>query len=191
MADILSCFTGAVFMNTLVCNIYSGPGCGKSTLAAEVFAELKKQGQSVELVHEFAKKWAWLDHPIKGWADNFYVFSKQLRSEAILYGKVEYIVTDSPLGLAPAYEKLYTPENTLLWDTYTRVREMQAKEGTVENLNFHLMRQFDYKSEGRYENEEFALKADQIIRSMHHGFHVKTAKDVLEVLVHHRRDQKT
>ena len=41
-------------------NIYGGPGVGKSTLAASIFAFMKKRGDNVELVQEFVKQFAYL-----------------------------------------------------------------------------------------------------------------------------------
>ncbi len=175
-------------MKTTVCNIYAGPGAGKSCLAAEVFVALKQQGKSVELVSEFVKKWAWLGHPVNGWADSLYIFGKQLRAESILWGKVDYIVTDCPLGLSAAYEKFYRPDQTLVRQTYEQVRKQQGADGIVQNLDFHLMRQHKYVPEGRYENEDQARDVDRVIRDLITGFPVKTCKDVLEVLAHHKRD---
>ena len=43
----------------IVCNFFSGPGAGKSTLAAAVFAKLKMLGVNCELVTEFAKDKTW------------------------------------------------------------------------------------------------------------------------------------
>ena len=40
----------------LVVNLFAGPGTGKSTVAAQIFAHLKWQGFSCELVTEFAKE---------------------------------------------------------------------------------------------------------------------------------------
>lgn len=175
---------------TTVVSIYAGPGVGKSVLAAEVFVELKKQGKSVELVTEFIKKWAWLGHPVKGWADSLYIFGKQLRAESIVWGKVDYLVTDCPLGLSVAYEAFYRPDERILACVYDQVRKQQEVDGVVTNLNFHLMRQFDYKPEGRYETEEQARRVDNVIRNLIPGFHVKSAKDVLEILTHHQKDHR-
>lgn len=52
---------------TIVCNYFSGPGAGKSTLAAATFAKLKMLGVNCELVTEFAKD--------KTWEKNFTVLS--------------------------------------------------------------------------------------------------------------------
>ena len=42
-------------MKTLVINLIGGPGCGKSTIAAELFSRLKKMGVTCELVTEYIK----------------------------------------------------------------------------------------------------------------------------------------
>ena len=43
----------------IVCNFFSGPGAGKSTLAAATFARLKMLNVNCELVTEFAKDKTW------------------------------------------------------------------------------------------------------------------------------------
>jgi len=44
---------------TTVINILGGSGCGKTTTAAGLFYEMKKQRISCELVQEFVKIWAY------------------------------------------------------------------------------------------------------------------------------------
>ena len=39
--------------------VFGGPGCGKSTLMARIFAELKTRGYDCEMVTEFAKDLVW------------------------------------------------------------------------------------------------------------------------------------
>jgi dephospho-CoA kinase len=54
-------------MNTTIINLYGGPGCGKSTLATEVFAAFKKGGAPVvggvedvlQAVHEALPRAPW------------------------------------------------------------------------------------------------------------------------------------
>ena len=42
--------------NTLVVNLFGGPGTGKSTTMAHVFAELKWRGYDCEMSNEYAKE---------------------------------------------------------------------------------------------------------------------------------------
>lgn len=44
---------------TMYVNLFGGPGAGKSTTAASLFAEMKKLGKNVELVTEVAKDFVW------------------------------------------------------------------------------------------------------------------------------------
>ena len=43
----------------IVINLFAGPGVGKSTTAARVFAELKLKGVNCEMALEFAKDKVW------------------------------------------------------------------------------------------------------------------------------------
>lgn len=165
--------------NTTVVNIYGGPSSGKSTLAAELFVDLKKQGREVELVTEYVKGWAWQDIGIKGWWDAIYISGKQLRRESILYGKVDIIVTDSPLGLGMAYERYYRPNESVCREFYEAIRRQQAEEGRVTNLDFHLMRSHNYNPSGRYETEDQARAVDRVIRQMVPGINVTSKQDIL------------
>ena len=45
--------------NTLVVNLFGGPGCGKSTLMAGIFHQLKLKGYDCEMVTEFMKDLVW------------------------------------------------------------------------------------------------------------------------------------
>lgn len=86
----------------LVVCFAGGPGSGKSTTAASVFATLKKMNINAELVTEYAKD--------KTWEGNMcalrcqeYVFGKQSYKLARCRDDVDVIVTDSPLFLGLMY----------------------------------------------------------------------------------------
>jgi ABC-type multidrug transport system ATPase subunit len=57
-----------------------GPGSGKSTTAAWLFAELKTQNKPVELCNEYVKAWTYLNRAVKEW-DQVYCFAKQQQYE--------------------------------------------------------------------------------------------------------------
>lgn len=91
-------------METKVINLFGNPGSGKSTVAAYLFSELKSRGLEVELVTETAKDLVW-DEDRKRLSNQMYVFSTQLHRVDRLIGKVQYIITDSPLLLQIGYYK--------------------------------------------------------------------------------------
>jgi len=91
----------------LVINIFGGPGVGKSTLAAEVFAHFKKNKLNIELVTEYAKDLVWEERNniLK---DQLYILAKQNRRLERLRNKgIDVVVTDSPLLLGKIYFDLY------------------------------------------------------------------------------------
>ena len=151
-------------------NLYGGPGIGKSTVAAQLFAHLKVRGFEVELVNEWIKAWAW--QGIKpGGFDQLYVFAKQLRKEDIVLRHGGFIVTDSPLFTQLAYLKQYGDDAEHLYDALTIVGN--AWEKKYPSLNILLDRgNREYRQKGRYQNERQAKEIDNL---------VKEALDKLEI----------
>jgi tRNA uridine 5-carbamoylmethylation protein Kti12 len=80
---------------TTVINLFGGPGTGKSTLATNLFYIMKSKDINVELVREYVKSWAYNNREPKEY-DLIYLLGKQSSYETQLYGKVDYVVTDSP-----------------------------------------------------------------------------------------------
>lgn len=141
---------------TIVCNLFAGPGCGKSTLAAEVFAELKWRGYNVELVTEQAKKITWDEH----WnllQDQYYVSALQYRDQQRLRGKVEMMITDSPLIIGIVYMSNQPQE---VEDA------MLATFDTFDNFNVVLERKKAYNPKGRSQTEDEARAVDDRINSL-------------------------
>jgi cellulose biosynthesis protein BcsQ len=146
---------------TKVINILAGSGAGKTTTAAGLFYELKKQGVSCELVQEFVKTWAYEGRDIVQ-TDQALILEKQYAREAVLYGKVDYIITDSPFILSPIYEKFNYDETDTTGPALKLLEE--AKKLGVEHINFLLNRTKNFNPEGRYEDEETAIKIDVAVR---------------------------
>lgn len=152
-------------MKTKIISLYGGPGSGKTTLAAEIFTHLKRNQVSVELVHEWVKGWAWSGRVPQGVEDNLYILAKQLKAEKTVYGKVEYIVTDSPIGLPAVYEEMYNSDTTLVRNAVKELLRVQATEGKVERINLLVERRYAYVVEGRFQTLEKAQRIDEICKT--------------------------
>lgn len=100
---------------TLVVNLFAGPGAGKSTTAAGVFFELKSRGVNCEL--------AGREERHRTFTDQIYIFGKQYHRIHRLLGQVQCIITDSPILLTPVYdgekrkslETLVVEEHKKMW----------------------------------------------------------------------------
>jgi hypothetical protein len=147
---------------TTVINLFGGSGCGKSTTAALLFARMKLLGFHVELVREYVKYWAWNDRKVREW-DQLYLLGKQSAYESMLYGKLDYIVTDSPILLAGMYQEFRSNGK----DTYVRDAAeafMKHAEGQgVVYRNFILKRGKPFDPRGRWENANQAVELDLFI----------------------------
>jgi hypothetical protein len=138
-----------------------------------VFAYLKKQYTPVELVREYIKAWAWRGEKVGRW-DQPYIFAKQLRAESTLYGRVDVIITDSPLGLSAVYEKVYG-SGTMILDLWNEMLRQQALEG-ITHIPLQVTRIKQYVSEGRYETEVQARGVDDVAREL-----IKPVAEVVSV----------
>jgi len=145
---------------TKVINLFGGSGVGKSTTAAHLFAEMKYRGFHVELVREYVKAWAWQGIEV-GPFDQIYLLGKQSQYESILYGKVDYVITDSPLLLCPMYEHYYSGKELIAPAAFNFIED--ARSRGVEHLNFVLKREFAFDARGRYETPEDCAKIDNAI----------------------------
>ena len=146
----------------LVCNIFGGPGVGKSTLAATLFAELKRRNVRVEYVPEWIKWRFWEDNPavVK---DQILVFAQQNHQQYVLRDKVDVCIVDSPILQSLAYGTLCEQTNAIPgWDKFIR-----DTVDTYDNLNFWLTREHDYPDQERgrsQQSESHANEVDDLIR---------------------------
>lgn len=94
-----------------IINLFSGPGAGKSSIAAGLIHELKKKHISCDAPYEFPKILAW-DNNGEAIKDQLYVIANQHRGIAKSYNKVDYIVVDSPILLSLVYKNYYIKDET-------------------------------------------------------------------------------
>lgn len=145
---------------TVVINLLGGSGLGKSTTAALIFGEMKLAGLHCELVREFVKEWAWQGRKIQP-EDQTTIFANQLAREKMYYGKLDYIVTDSPLLLGPIYQKYYSGEDPISQNVFDEIKA--AEDQGVIYLNFVLNRNRTFDPRGRYETAEQAKEVDAFV----------------------------
>lgn len=140
---------------TLVVNLFAGPRAGKSTVMADIFSRLKRKGIDCEMTGEYAKEKVWED-TTKILLDQFYVSAKQYHRLHRLNGKVDVIISDSPLLLGLYYGDLSEPEE---------FKSLIVKKfNEFDNLNIFLERNSPYNPNGRMQDEKTAKDIDKFLR---------------------------
>ncbi len=148
--------------DTIIINIAGGPGTGKTTIAAEVFSRLKAKGYEVENVSEFAKELVW-EGRNEAFDDRLYMHGEQNHRLMQMNGKLDYIITDSPLFLTSVYNSHY------LKDKFPASYNQMIDTVTSETFNLYhnkvylLTRDCGYHTIGRREDEQTASIIDEAI----------------------------
>ncbi len=147
--------------DTVVVNLFGEPSTGKSTAAAYIFSMLKMKGISCEYISEVAKDKVW-DEEFKAFEFQSYLFGNQQHRLGRVNGKVDIIVTDSPLLLSAVYNSdpilIANPE---LHEKFKDVAVGFFK--AYNNINFLLQRQHAYENLGRNESEAEARKVRETL----------------------------
>lgn len=140
---------------TVTINFFGGPGTGKSTTAAGLFALLKKKGKHCEYISEFAKELVWEEHNLALDCQPL-IAGEQIFRQHKLQGKVDVVITDSPLIINLLHNGFGVTENYKKW--LVEVFNM------FNNVNFLLIVDREsrpYETEGRTESKERALQMDR------------------------------
>lgn len=154
-------------MATII-NLYAGPGTGKSTSAAYLYYQAKAAGINAELVREYVKDWAWEGRHV-GPFDQFYFLGKQIRKESLLYPKVDFIVTDSPVWMSGFYAWKFTDYHTAIMDACKAYYQLCEAKGH-KHIHVFLKRTKKYNPSGRYQSETEAKEIDRDMqRYLVHG----------------------
>lgn len=152
-------------MQSTIINLFGGPGIGKSTQSSGLFTEMKKHHMSVEYTYEFPKEVAW-EGNVSQLRDQFFITANQHRNISRLYGKVEYIIVDSPIVLGCFYEQRYgegypasiygmSGLSNFLWKLFNQ----------YDNINILLNRNNEtYDTNGRLQNLQEAQEIDEDIK---------------------------
>lgn len=146
-------------MRTTVINLFAGPGAGKSTTAADLFARLKMAGQSAELVTEYAKDLVWEEAPM---GNQLRILAEQDRRLQRLQGKVRWVITDSPLLLGLCYLERHSR-----YDTAGFRNAVRWAFRSYRNVNFLLHRPSSYDPSGRNQGtREEAVAIDRKLKNI-------------------------
>ena len=140
-----------------VINLFSGPGAGTSTTAAQLYAELKWAGINCEMVREWIKEKVWQGEANESLSNQLYVFAKQHNGLYNINNKVDYAITDSPLPLSIIYNK----QKDSLFDSLV-IHEFNK----FNNINIFLTRNKPYSGSGRYQTLEEAQVLDEKIKNL-------------------------
>lgn len=135
-------------------NIYAGPGVGKSSAMASLYAELKHCAVNVEMAPEYAKELVLLGLD----CDQEDIFAVQSRRISIA-SMADLLVTDSPL-----LQQLIYVESS---DLRSRIR---AEYDRYDNVDVLLLRSstIAYEPRGRYAELATALCVDREVGDMLH-----------------------
>jgi hypothetical protein len=140
---------------TTIVNLLAGPDAGKSSMMHDVMGKLKWKRVLCEQAPEWVKPQVYEER--KGiFLCQPYIFGKQLYTIQRLVGKVDIIVTDSPLILSTIYDdEKYEYFKPYVLEVFN----------SFDNMNFFLDRRKDgYEKEGRFQTEEQAKAVDGEIK---------------------------
>ena len=143
--------------NTVIVNLYAGPGAGKTTCAWIIAAELKKRGVVAEYVPEYAKELVWdkrFDLLDGSYKNQLALFAEQNRRLERLVGQVDAVITDSPLLLGAMYAKERRDE------VAGKILEQYHK---YRNFNLFINRGESYENAGRIHDLEESRRIDKEI----------------------------
>lgn len=150
--------------NTLVINLIGGPCSGKSTIAAELFARLKKMGIKCELCTEYIKDRIYEENKTIS-KNQIAIFGMEHYGLMVKLGKVEVIIHDGSLlnNIQYNYEN-NEAFNNLIINEYFK----------FNNLDFFIKRgNIEFENYGRIYTYEQSLKIDEEIKSCYHQYGAK------------------
>lgn len=148
---------------TYIINLIGGPGIGKTTISALLFAKLKLNKYVVEFVQEYAKTLVWLKN-FDILNNQFYVTQTQYNLLKQINGQVDFIVSDGPICGA-LYYNLHNKDNT----SNIQKTEKYILEcfNSFNNINIFLERgDFDYEVQGRLQTKEESYEIDVILKHL-------------------------
>lgn len=155
----------------IVINFFAGPGSGKSTTSAYVFARFKNDGIKAELAREVAKDFIWEGREAQLSRNQALVAALQYaKLKDLQYNGCEVAITDSPLSMQ------------LVYSTGTRYHNELAAlihkfDEEFHNIKVFLKRTKPYVQFGRYQDEAGAKALDQVVFDASYPYHLVAEAD--------------
>jgi len=150
--------------DTLVINLIGGPCSGKSTVAAELFARLKKMGVHCEKVDEYIKERIYEENKTMP-LNQIPIFGMEHYSLTNKLGKVDCIVHDGSFINNIIYKQGENPEfDTLIVSEYKK----------FVNLDFFIKRgNIEFEDYGRIHNLKQSKELDKIIKETYNNYNLE------------------
>ena len=150
-----------------IINLFGGPGIGKSSIAAGLTYKLKKDHITCDNPYEFPKTLAW-DENYSAISDQLYVLANQHRGIVKSYGKVDYIISDSPILLSLIYKDYYNKERKSSYPSKLYKSNFDNMildmHNDYDNINILLKRsEGNHNEKERYQNLEQSMEIDNLI----------------------------
>jgi hypothetical protein len=149
---------------TKIINLFGGPGIGKSSISAGLTYRLKRNHISCDNPYEFPKLLAW-DENHSAIRDQLFVLANQHRGIVKSYGKVDYIILDSPIILSLTYKSYYKSTQypaTLYGETFDKL--LLEIHNQYNNINIVLERgEGIHNNNERYQDLKQSVELDTVI----------------------------
>jgi hypothetical protein len=149
---------------TVIVNLFGGPGSGKSTMASKIFSTLKEKGITCDIPYEYPKIVAWEEN-YSQISDQLYIFANQHRGIVRSFGKVDFIILDSPILLSLIYKNVYTSDYPVSFygSEFDDIVINLFKR--YDNINFYLKRNnIKFESIGRLQDQTESIYYDEKIK---------------------------
>ena len=147
--------------DTLVINLIGGPCSGKSTVAAELFARLKKMGVHCELVSEYIKDRIYEENKTMP-SNQIAIFGMEHYNISTKLGKVDVIIHDGSFLNNVVYKVGDNKEfDALIISEYKK----------FNNLDFFIKRgNIEFEDYGRIHNLKQSKELDKIIKETYERY---------------------
>lgn len=154
--------------DTLIVNLVGGPCSGKSTVAAELFARLKKMGIKCELVPEYIKEEIYKENNTII-SNQIALFGMEVYGLDNKIGKVNVVIHDGSLLNNIAYD---SDKSNIEFHNF-----VISQYHTYNNLDFFIDRgTIEFENYGRIHNLDQSLALDKLIEETYNNANAKFIK---------------